>query len=333
MSKNPPLPSPDEETVLQTRVPPQGAGKTLLAYLAGRFRYQPIEAWDLLIREGRVTLNGKNTAPSQILSPKDKIAYRVILKEPPVDSNIRILHEEDTFLVAEKPGNLPSHADGAFIKNTFIYILTQVLRNSGWQGDVKLVHRLDRETSGLMVVAKQKEAHRNLVAQFETGKVKKEYLALVQGQVEKDSFEVIGAIGRSTTSDISIRRQVLPDGTPGAQPSNTQFETIERYPAGSLIRCLPKTGRTNQIRVHLEYVGHPVFGDKLYGKTDEEFLKSVKSVKVGNPITPSSDNAPRLMLHAHKLSFTHPETGQNESFETAMPEDMKIFMESMKIKR
>jgi RluA family pseudouridine synthase len=295
---------------------------TLLDYLAGRFRYQSIETWNKMILEGRITLKGAKAQPSQVLEKGDRIAYRVVLREPPVDGNIRILHEEETFLVAEKPGNLPSHADGTFIKHTFIHILTQNLRKSGWQGDVRLVHRLDRETSGLMVVAKQREAHRNLVKQFESGTVEKEYLALVQGRVEKDSFEVAGAIGRSPASQISIRRQVLPEGTPGAQPSLTLFQSTLRYDSITLVRCLPKTGRTNQIRVHLEYVGHPVLGDRLYGRTDEEYLAFVKAAKEGKALPPLPDLAPRLMLHAHKLAFSHPVTGQKIAFESPMPEDM-----------
>ena len=146
---------------------------TLLDYLAGRFRYQSIETWNKMILEGRITLKGAKAQPSHVLEKGDRIAYRVVLREPPVDGNIRILHEEETFLVAEKPGNLPSHADGTFIKHTFIHILTQNLRKSGWQGDIRLVHRLDRETSGLMVVAKQREAHRNLAVNSRREMLKK----------------------------------------------------------------------------------------------------------------------------------------------------------------
>ncbi len=327
MNEIPSLPPPGEETILQTRVPPQGDGKTLLDYLAGRFRYQSLDSWNKLILEGKVTLNGAQTHASHVLTRGDKIAYRVVLREPRVEKNIRILHEEEPFLVVEKPGNLPSHADGTFIKNTFIYILTQNLRQSGWKGDVKLVHRLDRETSGLMVVAKEKEAHRNLVEQFEMGTIEKEYLALVRGVVEKDSFEVAGAIGRSPTSQVSIRRQVLPDGTPGAQPSKTLFEAVQRYKTRTLVRCLPKTGRTNQIRVHLDFAGFPVLGDRLYGQTDAEFLNFVKTAKEGKNLPPTPGGAPRLMLHAHKLSFSHPITGKKISFESPMPLDMRAFMD------
>jgi RluA family pseudouridine synthase len=236
---------------------------------------------------------------------------------------------EKSFLVVDKPGNLPSHADGNYIKNTFIYLLTQKLRQDGWKGDVRLVHRLDRETSGLMVVAKTKDAHRALTEQFETGKVEKEYQAIVQGSPPQKKIEVQGAIGRLPSSLISIRHQVLPEGTPGARRSITFFETLLLLGDATLVRCLPKTGRTNQIRVHLESIGLPILGDRLYGRSDEEFLQFVRAAKSGDEIPPAPGNAPRLMLHAHRLSFSHPITGQRISFESPMPEDMLLMVEKL----
>lgn len=326
MDAFPPEQSPGEKATLQSRVPPQGDGKTLLEYLAGRFRYQSQETWRDLIIAGRVTLNGIKSSPIQPVHRGDRIAYKVTLKEPPVNRDVRILYEEESFLVAEKPGNLPSHADGNFIKNTFIHILTQKLIQKGFQGKVKLVHRLDRETSGLMVVAKQREAHRNLTLQFEVGRVEKEYLAVAQGNIKEDHFAVECAIGRSPTSQISIRHQVLLDGALGARPAKTLFETLQRFETFTLVRCIPKTGRTNQIRVHLDYLGHPILGDRLYGRTDEEFLEYVRTVKGGKPSAPASGGAPRLLLHAHKLAFSHPVTGQRVEFESPIPEDMGRFL-------
>src|ERR1041384_257816 len=181
---------PEEETQLQSRVPKNQGGKSLLDYLAGRFRYQTREAWDQKIKEGKVTVNGKTSPPDRILKPKDLVAYSVALREPPVNRDIQILYEEEGFLVASKPGLLPSHADGNFIKNTFIYILTETLRERGWKGEIHLVHRLDRETSGLLVVAKTPAAHANLVRQFEEGTVEKEYLAVARGEILEEKFEV-----------------------------------------------------------------------------------------------------------------------------------------------
>src|SRR6185295_9012215 len=270
-----------DETILQSKVPANQPEKYLLDYLCARFRYQSKEAWFELIKAGKVSVNGQKASPYHPLKKGDLVAYSVILKEPPVDGNIQILHEEETFLVAAKSGKLPSHADGNFIKNTFIHLITERLRTAGWKGAVNLVHRLDRETSGLSVVAKNKEANRKLTEQFEKGLVEKEYLAVVKGMVEKEKFQVEGAIGRDEASQISVRQKVVPPETPLAKPALTLFEKIQDLKEATLLRCLPKTGRTNQIRVHLAHAGHPSVGDKLYGRTDEEFLSFIQHVKAG----------------------------------------------------
>lgn len=318
-----------DETILQSKVPLHHAGQTLSAYLAARFRYQTKEAWDGLISQGKVKVNGQAVLPGQILRKGDRVVYAVVLKEPPVDKDILILHEEETFLVAAKPGRLPSHADGNFIKNTFIFLITQSLKARGWKGDVRLVHRLDRETSGLLVVAKDREAHLNLVRQFEEGRVGKEYLAVARGKVEWESLEVKGAIGRDAASQISVRQKVVPEGTPFSKPSLTLFEKVRDLENAALLRCLPKTGRTNQIRVHLDSIGHPLVGDKLYGRTDGEFLEFVRHVKAGgDPSFPGRSEAPRHLLHASKLAFTHPVTGLPLSFEAPLPPDMRDQIET-----
>ena len=316
-----------EETVLQSKVPANHSGQTLLDYLSSRFKYQGRETWETLVLSGKVTVNGKKTGSSHALQKGDRVAYSVALREPPVDRNIQILYEEDSFLVAVKPGQLPSHADGNFIKNTFIYLVTEMLRNKGWKGEVKLVHRLDRETSGLMVVAKQRNAHRNLVAQFEEGRVQKEYRAVVQGRIEEKTWEVRGAIGKDPASKISVRQRMVPEGTPFSKSSLTLFEKMEDLKEAALVQCLPKTGRTNQIRVHLDSIGHPVVGDKLYGRTDEQFLDFIRHVKAGgDPAYPGHLEVPRHLLHASKLAFNHPLTGQSLVFESPLPPDMEEFI-------
>ena len=316
-----------DETVLKSKVPHQQAGKTLSDYLSNRFRYQSQETWDKLIIDGKVTVNKKHALPQQLLQKGDLVSYSVILKEPPVEKNIQVLHEEETFFVAFKPGQLPSHADGNFIKNTFIYLITEMLRDNGWKGDVRLVHRLDRETSGLMVVAKTQEAHLNLTRQFEAGSVEKEYLAVARGRISENKFEVNGAIGRDGASQISVRQKVVPEGTPFSKPSLTYFERIQDLKDGTLLRCVPKTGRTNQIRVHLDSLGHPLVGDKLYGRTDEEFLAFIAHVKAGgDPAFPNQMVVPRHLLHASKLTFDHPVTNKRVSFDAPLPPDFQNFI-------
>lgn len=312
-----------DETILQSKVPMNQVGKSLSQYLSTRFRYQTQEIWESLIHEGKVTVNGKAVAPEQKIQKGDLVAYLVALKEPPVDKNIQILHEEPGFLVAAKPGQLPSHADGNFIKNTFIYLMNDHLRSKGWKGEAHLVHRLDRETSGLLVVSKDPAIHAKLVRQFEEGTVGKEYLAVVKGRVSGGQLEVKGSIGKDPNSQISIRHKVVPDGTPYSKPSLTQFEKMRDLKNAALLLCIPKTGRTNQIRVHLDSIGHPLVGDKLYGRTDEEFLEFVKYVKEGgDPSFGGKLETARHLLHASKLSFDHPLSGERVTYEAPMPPDM-----------
>jgi RluA family pseudouridine synthase len=319
-----------ELTTLSSRIHAAQAGTTLIDFLCGRFRYHDRSAWEAIIREGSVSVNGAPSTPDYLLRKGDTVSYTVELREPPVDRNIIILHEEESFLAACKPGNLPSHADGNFIKNTFIYILSERMKAAGHTGPVKLVHRLDRETSGIIMVAKTDEAHHVLTRQFERRSVDKEYLAVARGRVAEDSFEVGGAIARDPESGISIRQKVVPEGTPGARAASTRFEVIERLSDATLVRCLPATGRTNQIRVHMAHAGHPLVGDKLYGRTDDEFLEFVRNARAGNfDILPWMD-APRHLLHASRLTLDHPQTGERITFESEMPGDMAVFIECMR---
>jgi len=319
----------DRSTELKTKVPPGAEGVILIHYLMNRFRYKDKEAWEKEIREGRVTLNKAPTVPDQPLKARDLICYRVDLKEPEVDRDVRILHREEGFLVALKPAHLPSHADGNFIKNTFVGVLGELLLSQGSKERPRLVHRLDRETSGLMAVALTKEALRALTKQFEEGRVEKEYLALVKGEVAWERTEVGGSVARDPESSITIRRKVVPYGTPDSQPALTLLEKVRSGNGASVLKCFPKTGRTNQIRVHLDSIGHPVVGDKLYGRSDAEFLEFVAFAKEGgDPRKWEKAGAPRLMLHASRLSFKHPMTGAPLTFEAPLPPDMAAFIET-----
>jgi len=318
-----------EATILQSKIASLQAGQSLLDYLAQRFRYQSRDSWQTLIENRKVTINGLTVSPAQILKSKDIVAYEVVLNEPPVDKNIGILHEEETFLVGVKPGNLPSHADGNFIKNTFIYILKERLTSQGYKGKLNLVHRLDRETSGLILVSKEKHAHQKLTQQFENGTVVKEYMAIVRGIVSEGSFEVGGEIGQDTESQISVRQKVFKNETNGSKKSLTRFEKIKSYSTSTLLRCVPKTGRTNQIRVHLDSLGHSLIGDKLYGRSDDEFLEFIRHVKAGgDPSWPGHLETSRQMLHASRLSFKHPITEKMVTFEAPLPQDFTEYLEN-----
>lgn len=315
------------ESILQSKVPQKFSGARLVDYLAIRFPYHSREEWGKQITDGKVLVNESPAAPDKILSHGERVAYTVVLKEPHVDKNIFLIHDEESFLVAHKPGQLPSHADGNFIKNTFVFLLNEMMTAKGNIRPLRLVHRLDRETSGLMVVAKNKEAHTNLMRQFEESSVQKEYLAVVRGRLEQDRFEVSGELGRDPHSSVTIRHALITGGSENSRQSLTLFEKVQELPNATLVRCIPKTGRTNQIRVHLAHIGHPVVGDKLYGKTDAEFLEFIHHVKNGgDPSFEGHAETPRQLLHAGRLEFSHPASGEQVSFIDAMPDDMLEYM-------
>ncbi len=315
-----------EETILSSRVVSSLAGKSLLDYLCGRFKYYSQDAWDALIREGKVAVNGERSQPGRRLEKNDIVSYRTVLREPPVDADIAIIHEEESFIVAGKPGNLPSHGDGNYIKNTFIYLLRHRLAEEGHRGPVKLVHRLDRETSGIILTAKTDQAHRALTRQFEAGTVMKEYLAVARGAIEEEHLEISGAIARDDGSAISIKRRVVPVGTEGSRAAATRFEVLERLRGFTLVLCLPSTGRTNQIRIHLAHIGHPIAGDKLYGRSDEEFLEYVRRARAGIHEPLPWMESSRHLLHAAALTIDHPLTGERVTFRCPTPPDMNAFI-------
>jgi len=291
-----------------------------------RFKYQTCEAWKLEIGRGKVTVNGKASTADYLLRRNDIVAYSFVRTEPPVDINIQIMHEEETFLVANKPGNLPSHADGNYIRNTLIFLLRQRLADQGFRGAVHLAHRLDRETSGIIVTGKTKSAHQSLLRQFEARTVAKEYIALVRGVISNSSFEVKGFLVPDQDSCISIRKKVVSDDGPGAQYSATAFDVVERFSSSTMVRCRPVTGRTNQIRAHLAHAGYPLVGDKLYGRTDDEFLHFVKNVRAGCYDPLPWLETPRHLLHASQLVIHHPVSGELLAFNAPLPHDMESFI-------
>ncbi|MDA8432823.1 MAG: RluA family pseudouridine synthase [Nitrospiraceae bacterium] len=315
-----------EETMFSYRISTQFADRSLIDFLAGRFKYRPPAEWLQMIGFGRVTVNGAMTAADHLLKKDDIVSYRDVLREPPVDRNIQILHEEETFLVANKPGNLPSHSVGRYIRNTFIFLLRQRMADRGFQGTIHLAHRLDRETSGIIVAAKTSVAHRSLLRQFETGTVKKEYVAVARGIIHEDSFGVRGFLAPDRDSCISIRKKVVYEDSAGAKSSETAFDVIKRKASSTVVRCRPITGRTNQIRVHLEHAGHPVVGDKLYGRSDDEFLAFARNVRAGDYGPLPWLETPRHLLHASRLIIHHPISGEVLVFDAPLPGDMRSFI-------
>ena len=315
-------------------VEPGEAGMRLDLFLKEKYRRLTRVFLQKAIKEGRVTLNHQPSKPNKVLRNQDKV-YVLSTRggEPEVDFNYKILHEDDHILVIEKPGNLPVHPSGRYFFHT---LLTQLRVDNGNEVDQKkefyIVHRIDRETSGVLVIGKTTAAAASLVEQFGKRETAKDYLAIVNGVVEQDSFVVDAPLAHDPRSEIRIKMHVVEMDAKGEPlyvpkndvlPAHTAFEVVERLKGFTIVRCKPHTGRQHQIRVHLFHVGHPIAGDKLYGTDAALFLRSLQEiieVPVGDGLSLG-----RHALHAHRLSFKHPGTGERMVFESPLPPELADF--------
>ena len=257
-----------------------------------------------LIRSGFVRLNKQTTRPRQIVRGGDKIH----LIEPPLEKiemrpepiPLDVLFEDDDLIVINKPADLTVHPGAGQREHTLVNaLLSHCTTLSGIGGKERpgIVHRLDKETSGCLVVAKNDIAHRELSKQFAARTVEKIYLALVAGKLRKPTGVIEENIGRHP-----VQRKRMSVSSKRGRAAKTEYRVIRSSDQASLVECRLHSGRTHQIRVHLHHLGHPVLGDKIYAP---RFAK----------------NFHRQMLHAWKLGFRHPCTGEWRSFEASLPAD------------
>jgi len=324
-----------KELTLTCEVDPYRSGWTVVDFLAHRFKYQTAESWELRVRDERVRVNGAAVVPEHVVQKDDAVQYTILHYEPPVDTRYEILYEDDDMLAVSKSGNIPVHACGVYITHTLIAELKEDFGPS-----LNLGHRLDRETSGVVALAKHKAANRELAGMFARGEVEKRYLAVVLGHVEEDTFTVDAPIGKidiryqypdeyahGKDNDMATylpKRVVNPDG----KPARTRFEVTRRGALEdgteySCLYCYPEEGRTNQIRVHLHHAGHPLVGDKTYALTGE-----VREEQVRDGLTPRVMEAlvlERHALHCERLDFAHPVTGTPLSLNAPPPDDLSQF--------
>lgn len=241
--------------------------------------------------------------------------------EPPVVLDYAVLHEDEQLLVLDKPGNLPVHPSARYHRHTLTALMRRRLGpGHGWE----MAHRLDRETSGVMVFGRRGGSGPLLKGSFVRREVEKVYLALVSGVFEGERLIDI-PLGPAKGSQILIKvgRRELDDG---GLPSQTHVELVAhgefRGAPISLVRCRPRTGRTHQIRVHMAEIGHPLLGDKIYAVSEQEFLDVVEG---GRPVAELEARLGlwRHALHARELSFPHPGSGQRVRFVAAWPAELQ----------
>ena len=245
---------------------------------------------------------------------------------PPRDEvpGLVVLHEDDEVLAVDKPPFLPVHPSGRYLTDTLIQRVHARYLTDGEPAarvPVRLCHRLDRETSGIVLCAKGAAPHRRLMRQFERREVEKEYLAIVVGQPDEDSGTIDLPLGPDRHSQVHLRIAVVPDGL----PARTRWRVLERRGGHALVSCRPVTGRQHQIRVHLEAIGHPIVGDKLYGPDEEIFLRGAR-----NELTERDQELlglPRHALHNHRLVWRSPRSGERIEVTSPLAEDLSAWFE------
>ncbi len=296
--------NPEPVLVLRSRIAASASGMRLIDHLVARFPYHDRGAWQREIDAGRVHVDERPAAADDLLCFGARLAYHRVHAEPWVDDRIAVLHDDDTIVAVDKPAHLPMHADGPFVRATLVHLLRQRLHAP----HLGLVHRLDRETSGVCVLARTAAARSALDAQFAGGRVHKVYHAIVRGSPDAE-FTIDQPIGRSRHSTIALRRAAGAAAI-APQPALTRFCVVARGPAAALLQCEPASGRTHQIRVHLEHAGLPVLGDKLYGRPDDDYLAFVARAKAcGDARVVPRGEPDRQLLHASELRLQHPSSG------------------------
>jgi 23S rRNA pseudouridine1911/1915/1917 synthase len=286
------------------------------------------------IEQGEVTVNGQPVKASYKLRPGDHIF--VVLPEPPrseampEDIPLDILYEDEYLAAINKPPGMvvhpaPGHHRGTLV-NALVHHFSQLSQLNGPRRP-GIVHRLDCYTSGVILVAKQDQAHRELAAQFQKRQVYKEYLAIVHGEVDRDSDYIEAAIGRHPRDRELMATYDEPDEDEDIKDACTFYEVVERFRGYTFVRCLPRTGRTHQIRVHLAHIGHPIVADEHYSHRGELWLSQLW------PECPAGQDrllAGRQLLHAHRLRFRHPITGQEMEFAAALPDDFQTTLAALR---
>lgn len=296
-------------------------------YLAGRFRNLSRRFIQNAIKAGTVKVNGEPVKPSFKLSHRDVIDF--VMPEPPSKTiepeniPLDIIYEDGDLIILNKPCNLIVHPARGNRHGTLVNALAYYSDElSSGLGEFRpgIVHRLDRNTTGVMVVAKRDTAQWKIAKQFELRQVRKSYLAIVHGTPELTADRINAPLGvhPKMREKYAVRRET-------GKEAVTFYEVIEAFRGFSLVHCKPRTGRTHQIRVHLAYLKHSIVADDMYGgKLVYPWQLADEEPQAQNPVIA------RCALHAWTLEFTHPTTEQRVKFEAPLPNDMQIFLELLR---
>ncbi|RMF69801.1 MAG: RluA family pseudouridine synthase [Calditrichaeota bacterium] len=318
-----------EEQHFEVIVPARKERERLDKFLTQKFQNLSRARLQKLIDEGLVLVNGEPAKASHLVSPNEKIHLTIPRPQKvdilPEDIPLDILYEDDHLLVVNKPAGMVVHPAFANYTGTLVNALLHHCGNLSSVGGRQrpgIVHRLDKNTSGVMVVAKDDLTHRELSRQFSEKTTEREYWAIAWGRFRKRSGRIETYLARSPKD--RTRMTVQSTG----KLAITNYVVLETFPLLSLVRLNLETGRTHQIRVHLTYIGHPVFGDREYGGRNRQ---------LGSLSTREREQAAALLqlierqaLHARLLGFRHPITGETMRFETDLPEDMQLLLRRLR---
>ena len=280
-----------------------------------------------LIKHGNVQVNEHLSKPSQRLKSGDRI--EIVIPPPsavnliPQDVDFAVIYEDKSLIVVSKPAGVVVHPAPGHSEGTLVHGLLKHCRDlSGIGGELRpgIVHRLDKDTSGLLVAAKNDNAHLSLARQFKSGDIRKEYAAIVHGRMKTHVGEVNRPIGRHP-----VKRKKMAVVSKGGRQAITAWRMVEEFDAGfSFLSILLKTGRTHQIRVHMSHIGHPLIGDSVYGYGPNWWKRNFP---VGKGV---SWQVERQMLHSLRLAFTHPENNRLMEFESPLPQDMVLALDRLR---
>ncbi len=286
-----------------------------------------------LIRSNCVTVNRKIVKANYIVCPFDLIELTIPTLPRPEETEaedipLDIVYEDDYLLVVNKPAGMVAHPSlgnySGTLVNALLHYTQKLSKLSKEPGRPGIVHRIDKDTSGLLLIAKDEWTHARLAKQFSEHTVEREYLAVCWGLFKKKKGEVIGNIGRSTKD-----RKIFTVSPTEGKHAHTFYEVIEEFEFASLVKLHLKTGRTHQIRVHMSYIKHPVFGDPAYGGRVIAYGSQLPKIKAR--VENLLEIMPRQALHAKTLGFIHPHTEKKILLDSEPPEDFLVLLNKLRI--